>query len=206
MRFRRLLLPALLLAAVSPLASGCTSGTSDAARSSNAVVPPPPKADVHSTDWHNASYSVACLDLGGPADQQVPVTVVNGSGQTAPVSWFGPPAVKLDVAVKSVAYGDLTGDGRDEAVVRLTCTPAQSNGIAQEVQVFGPGSELLATPRLKNTPGSDFAPEIQSLDVANGRISGSAAYWAAGDPHCCPSSTRPFTFTWNADRSVFDQS
>jgi hypothetical protein len=90
--------------------------------------------------------------------------------------------------------------------VRLTCTPAQSNGIAQEVQVFGPGSELLATPRLKNTPGSDFAPEIQSLDVTNGRISGSAAYWAAGDPHCCPSSTRPFTFTWNADRSVFDQS
>src|SRR5690349_18863133 len=128
MRFRRLLLAPLVLAAVAPLAVGCSSH-SDAAGSANTVVPPASKADVHTVDWRNASYSVACLGLGGPANQQVPVTLANGTGSTAPVNWFGTP-VKLDVAVKSVDYGDLTGDGRDDAVVRLTCTPHESNGVA----------------------------------------------------------------------------
>lgn len=204
MRSRHLLLAPLVLAAVMPLAVGCDSG-SDGARSASTVVPPASKADVHTVDWRNASYSVACLDLGGPAAQQVPVTLTNGSGTTAPVNWFGTP-VKLDVAVKSVDFGDLTGDGRDEAVVRLTCTPDGSNGVAQEIQVFGPGSELLATPALRNTTGSDFAPEIESMKVADGRITGTAAYWSATDPHCCPSQTKPFTFTWNAQRSAFDES
>jgi hypothetical protein len=206
MRSRSLLLAPLLLAALAPLAVGCTSNSSaDGAGSSNAVVPPVSKADVHTVDWHNASYSVACLDLGGPANQQVPVTVSNGSGVTAPVSWFGSP-VRLDVAVKSVSYGDLTGDGRDEAVVDLTCTPAGSNGVAQELQVFGPGSELLGTPSLRNSSGSDFAPAIETLAVGNGHLTGTAVAWSAGDPHCCPSQTLPFTFTWNAERSAFDQS
>jgi hypothetical protein len=204
MRSRRLLLAALAVAAVAPLASGCTSES--AAAGTSTVVPPPQKADVHSVDWRNATYSVACLDLGGPADQQVPVTLTDGSGTTAPVGWFGDPPVKLDVSVKSVDFGDVTGDGRDEAVVRLNCTPDGSNGVAQEVQVFGPGSELLATPALRNTSGSSFAPAIDSLKVADGRISGTAAYWSANDPHCCPSKTLPFTLTWDAQRSVFVQS
>jgi hypothetical protein len=194
----------LVLAALLPLAVGCTSD-SDAANSANTVVPPAPKADVHSVDWRNASYSVGCLDLGGPANQQVPVTLTNGSGSTAPVNWFGTP-VKLDVAVKSVQFGDLTGDGQDDAVVQLTCTPHESNGVAEEIQVFGPGSELLGTPALRNTTGSGFAPAIETLKVAGGRITGTAAYWSATDPHCCPSQTKPFTFTWDAQRSAFVES
>lgn len=203
MRSRRLLLAALALTAVAPLASGCTSDSASAGTST--VVPPAAKADVHTVDWRNASYSVACLGLGGPADQQVPVTVSNGSGSTAPVTWFGAP-VKLDVTVKSVDYGDLTGDGHDEAVVRLTCTPDGSNGVADELQVFGPGSELLATPSLANPSGAAFAPAIESLAVTDGRITGTAAVWGADDPHCCPSQTKRFTFTWDAQRSVFTES
>jgi hypothetical protein len=205
MRSRCLLLAPLLLAAVVPLAAGCSSGT-DAARSSAVVPAAPAKADVHTVDWRNASYSVACLGLGGPADQQVPVTLTNGAGTTAPVTWFGTPPVTLDVAVQSIEYGDVTGDGHDDAVVRLTCTPDGSNGVAQEIQVFGPGSELLATPALRNTTGSGFAPAIQSLKVTDGRLTGTAEYWSATDPHCCPSQTRPFTLTWDAQRSAFTES
>lgn len=205
MRSRRLLLAPLALAAVLPLAVGCSSG-SDASRSSAVVPAAPSKADVHSIDWRNASYSVSCLGLGGPANQQVPVTLTDGRGTTAPVTWFGPPPVKLDVAVQSIAYGDVTGDGHDDAVVRLSCTPDGSNGVAQEIQVFGPGAELLATPALRNPSGSGFAPAIQSLTVADGRLTGTAQYWAATDPHCCPSQTRPFTFTWDAQRSAFTES
>jgi hypothetical protein len=203
MRFRHLLSALLLILVLVPLATGCTSdsGTNSAA----GVAPPAPPADVHSTDWRNASYSVACPGLGGPSDQQVPVTLADGSGTTAPVSWFDTP-VRLQVRLVSVSYGDLTSDGRDEAVIRLSCTPEQSNGVADEIQVFGPGSELLGTPVLRNPDNSDFAPALKSLTVANGAITGSASYWAKDDPHCCPSQTRPFTFRWNAFRSAFDQS
>ena len=203
MRSRRLLLAPVALAALLPALVGCTSGTPS--NSASTVAPPPSKADVHGVDWQDASYSIACPGLGGPSDQQVPVTLSKGAGTTAPVTWFGTP-VKLDVRLDDVSYGDLTGDGRDEAVVRLTCTPEQSNGVAEEVQVFGPGSELLGTPVLRNPDNSPFAPSIKSLAVQNGRITGTAYYWGPDDPHCCPSQTLPFTFTWDAARSVFVQS
>jgi hypothetical protein len=202
MRSRHLLLVPLALAGFLPTIVGCSSGGSAATSS---VIPPAPKADVHSVDWRDASYSVACPGLGGPSDQQVPVTLANGSGTTAAVTWFGKP-VRLDVHLRSVAYGDLTGEGHDEAVVHLTCTPQLSNGVADEVQVFGPGSVLLGTPVLHNRFASDFAPSIKTLSVAGGHITGSAFYWGPNDPHCCPSQSLPFTLTWDAGRSAFDQS
>lgn len=202
MRSRRLLLAPLLLAALGPLAVGCTSG-SDGARAADSVVPPAPKAEVRSIDWRAASYSLNCPGLGGPAGEQVPVTMADGAGTTAPVSWFGPPTA-LEIAVDSVEFGDLTGDGREEAVVRLTCTPEQSNGVADEIQVFGPGAELLAKPVVPNRGASDFAPSIRTLQIRDGRLTGTAYQWAADDPHCCPSQTLPFTFSWNAASTAFD--
>jgi hypothetical protein len=201
MRSRRLLLAPVLLATLAAPLAACSSDDSGPA----SVAPPPAKADVRTVDWNNASYSVACPGLNGPSDQQVPVTLVNGAGTTAPIDWFGVPA-KIEVTAADVAFGDLTGDGRDEAVVRLTCTPEQSNGLADEIQVFGPGSELLASPVLRNRTDADFAPAVRTLTVSGGAITGTASYWAAGDPHCCPSQTLPFTLRWNATASSFDES
>jgi hypothetical protein len=133
----------------------------------------------------------------------VSVTLADGEGTSAPVDWFGPPT-GIGVSLKSVAYGDVTGDGQDDAVVQLSCTPAESNGQVDEIQVFGPGAELLATPAVPNVNGSDFAPAIKTLAVENGRITGTAFQWKADDPHCCPSQTLPFSFTWNAARAAFD--
>src|SRR3954452_6714930 len=126
------------------LLGACDSG---AGTRSAAVVPPAPKADVHSFDWRSASYNVSCPGLGTPANQQVAVTLAGGKGQSPAVPWFGP-SVPIDVALVNVTYGDLTGDGKDDAVVHLTCNPHGSNGVADEVQVFGPGAELLGRPVL----------------------------------------------------------
>jgi hypothetical protein len=208
---RRLLLAPALLAATllagTALLSGCTTnpGAGDGAATSAAatIAPPPSKADVHGIDWRSASYSVACRGLGGPSDQQVSVTLADGTGASAPVDWFGPPT-RIDVTLRNVSYGDVTGDGQDDAVVQLSCTPVESNGQVDEIQVFGPGAELLATPTVPNVNGSDFTPAVKTLAVENGRITGTAFQWKADDPHCCPSQTLPFTFTWNASRSAFD--
>jgi hypothetical protein len=203
MRSGRLLLAPLLLMVVA--VAGCTSDAGSASRSANTVVPPASKADVHTVNWRNASYSIACPGLGGPSDQQVPVTLASGHGTTDPVTWFGTPT-RIDVRLVDVSYGDVNRDGTDDAVVHLSCNPQRSNGVADELQVFGPGSELLAAPVLRNPNASDFAPAIKTLTITNGAITGSAYFWAANDPHCCPSETRPFTLTWNATRSAFDQS
>ncbi len=206
MRSRRLLLAPVLLGIVTvaaglPLAA-CSS---DADSSPASLTAPPAKADVRTIDWKNATYSVACPGLNGPSDQQVPVTLTNGAGSTAPVEWFGVPAT-IQVKAVDVAFGDLTGDGRDEAVVRMTCTPEQSNGVADEIQVFGPGSELLTSPVLRNRTNADFAPAVRTLTVSGGAITGTAYYWAPSDPHCCPSETKPFALRWNPATSSFDES
>jgi hypothetical protein len=198
MRSRRLpvIVPLTLLAA---LVAGCESSGS-----SSTVVPAAPRADVHSVDWRNASYTVSCPGLGAPSGQQVPVTLANGSGRTAPVNWFGT-SVPLDIRLVDVSYGQLTGDGTEDALVHLSCNPDQSNGVADQLQVFGPGSTLLGSPTVRNRYTSDFAPAIASVGVQNGRISGVAHYWTADDPHCCPSVTLPFSFTWNPGTRSFEQ-
>ena len=183
------------------LLGACDSG---AGTRSAAVVPPAPKADVHTYDWRSASYNVSCPGLGAPANQQVAVTLAGGKGQSTAVPWFGP-SVPIDVALVDVTYGDLTGAGQDDAVVHLTCNPHGSDGVADEVQVFGPGAELLARPVLRNPSGSDFAPAIRTLRVAGGQLTGTASYWGPTDPHCCPSQTGPFAFRWNASTRTFDQ-
>src|SRR4051794_38028747 len=206
MRSRRLLLAPVLLGIVTlGAALPLTACSSDADSSPASVAAPPAKADVHSIDWQNATYSVACPGLNGPSDQQVPVTLANGAGTTAPVDWFGISA-KIEVKAVDVVYGDLTGDGRDEAVVHMTCTPEESNGVADEIQVFGPGAELLASPVLRNRTGADFPPAVRTLTVSGGAITGTANYWAPTDPHCCPSETQPFTLRWNPATSSFDES
>jgi hypothetical protein len=53
-----------------------------------------------------------------------------------------------------VAVGDLTGDGRPEAAVLLSCSPQPSNFYVEEVHAFEDGSKLLGTPpHLQPLPG-----------------------------------------------------
>jgi hypothetical protein len=202
MRSRLLPVLAPLALLLSVTLAACDSSSGAAGARSNAVVPPAPQTDVHAIDWRDATYTVTCSGLGSPQDQQVPVTLAGGTGKTAPVSWFGA-SMPLDIAIAQVAYGDLTGDGKDDAVVHLTCNPDGSNGVADEIQVFGPGDELLGKPVLVNRFASDFAPAVRTLAVSGNHLSGTASYWKADDPHCCPSATLPFSFTWNPSTRTF---
>jgi hypothetical protein len=53
-----------------------------------------------------------------------------------------------------VAVGDLTGDGRPEAAVLLSCSPQPSNFYVEEVHAFEDGPKLLGYAR------SDVASEL----------------------------------------------
>ncbi|MGB2694323.1 MAG: hypothetical protein WBD55_03950 [Dehalococcoidia bacterium] len=100
--------------------------------------------------------------------------------------------------VDRIRYGDLTGDGRDEAVL-----PIDSGGSLGDLAIFAFGyvdgqlkQLVLALPA---QPRSGVSARIQ-----NGRLITTEAYFADDDPLCCPSQIRRVTYRWNGSILVID--
>ena len=96
---------------------------------------------------------------------------------------------RLKVA-SNVAYGDLNGDGHDEAVVHATCTFG-ANGSEDSVQVWsmtGDAPKLVATvpqPAAKVT--GPLPAAVKKVGVSGTRVVVTWTSYAADDPNCCPS-------------------
>jgi hypothetical protein len=75
-----------------------------------------------------------------------------------------------------VAVGDLTGDGRPEAAVLLSCSPQPSNFYVEEVHAFEDGPKLLGTlPHLQPLPGGLVLDPL--FDPDHFAISGGQLLW-----------------------------
>lgn len=85
-----------------------------------------------------------------------------------------------------VLYVDLSGDGREEAIV-----PVMAEGTAGVIgyYVFGLQEDRLV--RLLARRGAEI-----SVTVSGGRLIETVAVHAAGDPRCCPSHLQRTTFRW----------
>ncbi len=91
---------------------------------------------------------------------------------------------------RNVAYGDLNGDGHDEAVVHAVCTFG-ANGAEDSVQVWAMKG---GTPALVDTVAEPSAkvtgplpPAVKKVGVAGNRVVVTWTSYAADDPNCCPS-------------------
>lgn len=90
----------------------------------------------------------------------------------------------------SVDYGDLDGDGADEAVVHAVCSFG-ANGAQDTVQVWALRSgspvlvDSLAEPRAKVT--GPFPPAVKAISVADARVAVTWTHYGPDDPNCCPS-------------------
>ncbi len=91
-----------------------------------------------------------------------------------------------------IAYGDLDGDGRDEAVVHAVCHYG-ANGAQDTVQVWtmSRGQRQLVD-AISAAPGavasaSEFPPAVLGVAVADGEVVVTFSSYADDDPHCCPS-------------------
>ena len=82
------------------------------------LAPAVPQAvpDLHRTDFLNFIYQPSCADFEA-AEANVPVRVEAGRFYGKE----GTPTEGTFFEVREVLYGDLTGDGKDEAVVRTLC-------------------------------------------------------------------------------------
>jgi hypothetical protein len=100
-----------------------------------------------------------------------------------------------EVDTSRIIYGDLTGDGAEEALV-----PVWSGGEGGDIAVFifgyGPAGleELL-----------QYMPKDGSLtgDIVDGVLTIAEPTFAPGDPECCPSLIRTTTYRWDGSNLVF---
>jgi hypothetical protein len=206
--------PAPTTAPVVPVAPASSSTTVAVVSSTTVVVAPPagrltttssvgPVVGVRSVDWRNMTYpGDACGPTNTPAggyvvhDGQGPaVGEITNSGQDAFV------AESID-AGDTVGYGDLTGDGRDEAVVSVFCRsggsfkwsvpwlyttdPAAAGGIRRLTAVDPPpGAALHVGPRF-----------LVSAVIEAGRLTTSWSAVTETDPVCCPTKLVTFHQRW----------
>jgi hypothetical protein len=92
--------------------------------------PSPPPPDIHAVDFRNFTYFPSCADFES-VEAKVPVETVGGKLAAKP----GGPLEGGSFEVQEVVYGDLTGDGRDETLVRTMCNSGGS-GLFDEGFVY----------------------------------------------------------------------
>lgn len=108
-----------------------------------------PAGDIHKTDFRSYTYRPSCADFES-SEANVPVTVAGGRFE-------GKPGTDLEgtyFEIQEVVYGDLNGDGQDEAVVRTICNTG-GTGQFDEGFVFGMKDGKPAL--LGRIPGGDRA-------------------------------------------------
>lgn len=88
-----------------------------------------------------------------------------------------------------VGYGDLDGDGSDEAVVHAVCTYG-ANGEEDTVQIWDLDSgRPEATASLAQAPASvqsRFPPQVNNVAVEGGTVVVTWDTWGETSPACCP--------------------
>jgi LppP/LprE lipoprotein len=105
-----------------------------------------------------------------------------------------------------VAYGDLDGDGSDEAVVHVVCAYG-ANGAEDTVHVWTQTqagrtvhvASLAEPPRSVTGP---LPPAVDDVAVDGRRVEVTWTQYAAGDPNCCPSRLTAVTYELDGDNLV----
>ncbi len=95
------------------------------------------------------------------------------------------------------AYGDLDGDGGDEALVRAVCAFG-ANGTQETVQVWDLDSgRPEASASLAEPPASiesRFAPTVNDVAIQDGSVVVTWDSYSDGAAHCCPDEQTRFTY------------
>jgi hypothetical protein len=147
--------------------------------------------DIHAVDFRNFTYPALCAQGTGLADG-VPVR----DGEYARTQGEEP----FDFRVFAVSFGDLTGDGRDEAAVAASCNTG-GTGQFSEGMVFAMRDgrpELIA-----RVEGGDRAyGGIAGLAIERGQLV--VERYATDDdgPACCPRYIDTTRLRWDGARLV----
>ncbi len=89
-------------------------------------------------------------------------------------------------------YGDLTGDGKADAVVRV-----DSGGAAGSVAVYVFSAQGSSNGRLRIAYRNQLQYRV-TVRIANGMLTLSRPVWQEGDDVCCPRKLRHQDYRWDA--------
>jgi hypothetical protein len=157
-----------------PVGSSATSPpiTEQPAPSSTITTPAPSVSELRGVNWRNRTYALGDCPPGD-------VTLRDGS--------FEDPAEGFGVRLVGVLYGDFTGDGNDEAVVKFECYPIGGNAYPATANVVFT-SDATGPVQL----GAPFAG--RDATIVGDTVQTTELVWGPSDPRCCPSTT--VTHTW----------
>lgn len=170
-----------------PRPAGSSTTTSLAATTTTAVptttaapttTAPPP--DIRSIDLRNGTYRALCPVGVGEVElrpSQGPTQTPDGAVQVEDFDPF---------------FGDMTGDGREDAVVSIGCVFADGgNAYVSSVVLVTAERD---GPRQVGPPVDGFEPVLTGSSVVVSR-----AVFADADPRCCPSTIRYVPLTFQQD-------
>jgi hypothetical protein len=152
----------------------------------------PSGPDVHAVDFRNMTYPADTCVLGGIAEPPAAgYPVHNGR-------WDGQ-AGEYIALERDVTYGDVTGDGQDEAVVTIACSTGIGTSTRTHPWVYTADAAAartvrrLAFPTLTEAVLAQVGLPAESytrggpVSVANGALTIDWAVWTPSDPLNFPS-------------------
>jgi len=89
-------------------------------------------------------------------------------------------------------YGDLTGDGKPDAAVRV-----DTGGAAGAIAVYVFSAQNSAAGKLKIVYRNQQQYRV-TVKITNGTLVLSRPVWARGDEICCPTTLRERDYVWDA--------
>lgn len=156
---------------------------------------PPPAAsgDIRRVDFRNFSYPALCAEELGLSGG-IPVR----RGEYAKEDRDG----SLHFGIFSVSYGDLTGDGRAEAVVAASCNTG-GTGQFSEGMVFSMRENRPVL--IGRVTGGDRAyGGIAGLSIEKGRLVVERYATDEDGPACCPKYVDTTRLRWDGGQLVQD--
>jgi hypothetical protein len=187
-----------LAAAVFAASSGGRSSHSANASASGPVAADTP-ADIRAVDFGEVAPPGSACAEGLRFTPPAAIPVAGGRSPVLDIGRF----TRLEVD-PNVAYGDLDGDGGDEAVVHVVCTYG-ANGAEDTVHVWTQTragrtvhvASLTEPPRSVTGP---LPPAVADVAVDGRRVEVTWTHYAAGDPNCCPSRLTTVSYELDGDR------
>jgi hypothetical protein len=159
--------------------------------------------DLHQVDWANVTLPGAVCGASHRIHLHRHLAVVVshrwGKRWRSP-AWPAWPRVTVDSGWKPVVYGDLDGDGADEAALGVGCNNGGGTAdgyLAYAQMIFAAGKKSpqaisIVTPRQR--PNPNVLPTLLQVAIRRGKIVAHEAWYGPSDGTCCPMGRS--TTTW----------
>jgi hypothetical protein len=151
--------------------------------------------DLHDVDWANVTLP------GSVCGAKRPIRLRNGRAVVTSTRWADVPRVTVDSGWNPVVYGDVDGDGADEAALVVNCNNGggTASGVLAYAEVIftaGDHSPRVLGVVMPQSPSTYGAPLLQ-VEIHRGKIIAREAWYGCCDGTCCPSGRATTTWTYS---------